>query len=78
MHEHIASIKQHPTQKFHKNLKSYQKPQKFQENPKSRSKCMKCMKNEGFRDHTRGEMLDLGRNPSGKGEKVEGKVFGRG
>ena len=30
MHDHIASIKQHPTQKIHKNLKNskiFQKPQ---------------------------------------------------
>ena len=65
MHDHIASNKQHPTQKFHKNLKKFQKPQKFQENLKPRSKCVKCMKNEGLRDHTWGEMHKLGRNPSG-------------
>ena len=52
MHDHIATNKQHPTQKFHKNLKKFQKPQKFQENLKPRSKCVKCMKNEGLRDHT--------------------------
>ena len=78
MHEHIPTSKQHPTQKFNKNLKSFQKPQKFQENPKPRSKCVKCMKNEGLRDHTREETQDLGRNPSGEGERVEGKVFGKG
>ena len=39
---------------------------------------MKCMKNEGLRDHTRGETQDLGRNPCGEGERVEGKKFGRG
>ena len=35
MHDHIASNKQHPTQKFHKNLKSFQKPQKFHKPPKN-------------------------------------------
>ena len=35
------------------------------------------MKNEGLRDHTREETQDLGRNPSGEGERVEGKVFER-
>ena len=37
---------------------------------------MKCMKNEGLRDHTRGEMHNLGRNPSGKDEKSKKRVFG--
>ena len=35
MHDHIASNKQHPTQKFHKNLKSFQKPQKSHKTPKT-------------------------------------------
>ena len=35
MHDHIASNKQHPTQKFHKNLKNFQKPQKFHKTPKT-------------------------------------------
>ena len=78
MHDHIATNKKHPTQKFHKKLKSFQKLQKFQENPKPRSKCMKCMKNEGLRDHNRGEMHKLGRNPSGEDEKSEKRVFGEG
>jgi len=29
MYDHIALKKKHPTQKFHKDLKSFQKPQKF-------------------------------------------------
>ena len=29
MHDHIASNKQHPTQNFHKNLKSFQNPKNF-------------------------------------------------
>ena len=37
MHDHIASIKQHPTQKFHKNLKN---PKNFQ-NPQNLG--LKCM-----------------------------------
>ena len=76
MHEHIATNKQNLTQKFHKNLKSFQNPKKFQETPKLRSKCVKCMKNEGLRDHTKGEMHYLGRNPSGEDEKSEKRVFG--
>ena len=77
MHEHIPTSKQHPTQKFHKKLKSFQKPKKFQENPKPRSKCVKCMKKEGLRDHTKGEMHNLGQNPSKEDEKSEKRVFGR-
>ena len=34
------------------------------------------MKNEGLRDHTRGEVHNLGRNPSGKDEKSKKRVFG--
>ena len=32
MHDHISSNKQHPTQKFHKNLKNFQKPHKPRSN----------------------------------------------
>ena len=49
MHDHIASIKQHPTQKFHK------KPQKPQ------NLGLKCMKNEGFKTLTKCFDLGLGR-----------------
>ena len=73
MHDHITSNKQNPTQKCYKVLKNFQK---FQENPKPRSKCVKCMKNEGLKKHTREEMLNLGRNPSGENERVKGKEFG--
>ena len=38
---------------------------------------MKCVKNEGLRTLIKEEKLDLGRNPSGEGEKVEWEVFGR-
>ena len=76
MHDHITSNKQNPTQKCYKILKNFQKPQKFQENPKPRSKCVKCMKNEGLKKHTKEELLNLGRNPSGENERVEGKEFG--
>ena len=65
MHDHIALKTQHPIQKFHKKLKSFQKPQKFNKIPKPRSKCMKCMKIEGLEKHSKGEMLKLGRNPRG-------------
>ena len=63
MHDHIAAKTQHPTQKFHKKLKSSQKPKKIHKNPKPRSKCVKCMKNEGLEKHTMGQMLKLGQNP---------------
>ena len=53
-------------------------PKNFKKTQKSRSKCMKCMKNEGLRDHTKWEMHNLGWKPSGEGERVEGKVFGKG
>ena len=33
------------------------------------------MKKEGLRTLTRGEMQDLGRNPSGEGERSEERVF---
>ena len=65
MHEHTASNKQNSTQKFHKILTNFQKPQKLYKNPKPRSKCVKCMKNEEKRDHTKWEMITLGRNPRG-------------
>ena len=35
MHDHIASNKQHPTQKFHKNLKKFSKTPKISQNPKN-------------------------------------------
>ena len=77
MHDHIVSKTQHPTQKFHKKLKSFQKPQKFHKNPKPRSKCVKCMKNEGLEKHTKGEILKLGQNPRGWEVLSERRVFGR-
>ena len=61
MHEHIGSFKQNPTQKFHKILINHEKPQKNFKKPKPRSKCMKCMKKERKQDHTREEMITLGR-----------------
>ena len=75
MHDHIASNQQHPTQKFHKKLKKFQKPQKFQENLKPRSKCVKCMKKKRLEKHTRGKMQGLDRNPSGEGEGSEGRML---
>ena len=46
MHEHITLKQQHPTQKFHKNLKN---PKNFQ---KPQNLGLKCMKNEkwGFKN----------------------------
>ena len=38
MHEHITSNQQHPTQKFNKNPKNFQKPQNL------RLKCMNACK----------------------------------
>ena len=38
---------------------------------------MKCMKKEGLRDHTRGEMHNLGQNPNGEDEKSKKRVFWR-
>ena len=34
------------------------------------------MRKERLEDHTRREKQDLGRNPSGEGERSERKVFG--
>ena len=36
---------------------------------------MKCMKKERLRDHTRGEMHNLGQNPSGEDENSKKRVF---
>ena len=37
MHEVLNSLKQHPSQNFHKNFIDFEKPQKFPKTPKVRS-----------------------------------------
>ena len=44
MHEVLNSLKQHPTQKLHKNFINFEKPQSLSKIPKVRSKDMKCMR----------------------------------
>ena len=65
MHEvfKIKSLK--PIPKFQQKLNNFGKPQKIYKNPKPRSKCMKSMKNERKKDHTREEMITLGRRSNG-------------
>ena len=53
MHEHLGSLTQNLSQKFHKTFINFEKPHKNFKNPKPRSKCVKCMKNEWKRDHTK-------------------------
>ena len=65
MHEVLNSLKQHPSQKFHKNFINFEKPQNFSKIPKVRSKGMKCMIKWGIKDLTSEEEQDQGRKTLG-------------
>ena len=77
MHEVLNSFKQHPSQKFHKDLINFEKPQKFSKIPKVRSKGMKCMIKWGIKDLTSEEEQDQGLKTLGNEVCNEREEFGR-
>ena len=67
MHKHITSFKQTPPQKFTKYTSIFKNPKKFSESQNQGLNEWNewRMKNEEKRDHTKWEMITLGRNPHG-------------
>ena len=75
MHEHITTISQRRTQKFHKNLKN---PKRFSKTQNLGLKMHECMKKKGLRTFTKRFRLDLGEKTQWVEDLSEGeKIWSR-